>query len=117
MTHRYVLDALGCSLAGGEADDFLALVKGIKKLDAGMESPVWGTEIDQVSIRTFEKALLDQRILSNTMDAVYSIPFAAASYLIHGRLTPREISGDAFKDPRALNLYNRIHNGHIKSRD
>jgi 2-methylcitrate dehydratase PrpD len=66
-------------------------------------------EIDQIFIRTFEKALLDQRIPANTMDAVYSIPFAVASFLVHGRLTPREISGEALKDPRALSLYNRIH--------
>jgi len=66
-------------------------------------------EIDQVSIRTFEKALLDQRIPVNTVEAVYSIPFDVASYLVHGKLGPREVSGDALKDPRIRSLYDRIH--------
>lgn len=67
-------------------------------------------EMDQISIRTFEKALLlNRRDPSNTMEAVYSIPFAVASYLVHGKLTPQEVSGDALTDPRIRDLYDRIH--------
>jgi len=65
-------------------------------------------EIDQVRIHTFEKALLDQRIPSNTVEALYSIPFAVASYLVHGKLGPDEVSGDALKDPKTIALYERI---------
>lgn len=66
-------------------------------------------EIDQIQIRTFGKALLDQRIPSDTIEALYSIPFAVASYMIHGKLGPKEVSGDALKDPRTIALYKRIH--------
>lgn len=66
-------------------------------------------EIDRIWIRTFEKALLDQRIPSNTVEALYSIPFAVASYLVHGKLGPDEVSGAALTDPRVLALYHRIH--------
>ena len=66
-------------------------------------------EIDQISIRTFEKALLlNRRDPSNTMEAVYSIPFAVASYLVHGRLGPQEVSGKALQDERVADLSRRV---------
>jgi 2-methylcitrate dehydratase PrpD len=81
-------------------------IDGLKKMfeERGRED-----EVDRVRIKTFEKALLlDQRDPSNTMEAISSIPFAVASYLVHGRLSPREISGSALKDPRTRTLSYRI---------
>ncbi|MCX5823230.1 MAG: MmgE/PrpD family protein [Deltaproteobacteria bacterium] len=66
-------------------------------------------KIDQIFIRTFEKALLlNRRDPSNTMEAVYSIPFAVASYLVHGKLSPQEVSGKALRDERVAELSRRV---------
>lgn len=67
------------------------------------------TEIDRIDIRTFEKGiLLDRRNPHDPVAAVYSYPFAVASYLRHGRLGPGEVSGSALLDPQIRDLARRI---------
>ena len=66
-------------------------------------------DIAEIRIRTFEKSLLLARDApSDTLEALYSIPFAAASFLIHGELGPRQMSGDALKDKSVLGLAQTI---------
>lgn len=73
------------------------------------KEPMPWTDIDRINIRTFEKAiLLDRRDPSNTLEAVYSIPFAIGSYLVHGQLTPAQVSGDSLRDPSVAELSRRV---------
>jgi 2-methylcitrate dehydratase PrpD len=66
-------------------------------------------EIDQIRIKTFDKAiLLDRKDPSNTLEAIYSIPFAVGSYLIHGKLGPREVSGHFLQDSRIRDMSYRV---------
>jgi 2-methylcitrate dehydratase PrpD len=66
-------------------------------------------EIDRIRIRSFEKAiLLDRRDPKDTLEAVYSIPFAVGAYLVHGRLTPTEVAGENLRDPRVTGLSRRV---------
>lgn len=66
-------------------------------------------EIDRIWIHTFEKALIDQRIPTNIVEALYSIPFDIASYIVNRKLGPKEVSGASLTDSRIIDLYNRIH--------
>jgi len=51
--------------------------------------------ICQIRVRTFEKALLmARRNPTTTMEAIYSIPYAISSFLIHGQLGPEQLSSD-----------------------
>lgn len=66
-------------------------------------------DIAEIRIRTFEKALLLARNEpANTLEALYSIPFAVASFLIHGELSPRQMFGAALKDKSVLDLAKTI---------
>jgi 2-methylcitrate dehydratase PrpD len=66
-------------------------------------------EIEQVKIRTFEKAaLLNRRDPANTLEAVYSIPYAVAAYLVHGNLMPDHVSGDNLKNKLVSDLSRRV---------
>jgi 2-methylcitrate dehydratase PrpD len=79
------------------------LMQILEKETAGPE------EIDGIRIRSFEKAiLLDRRDPKDTLEAVYSIPFAVGAYLVHGRLTPKEVSGENLRDPRVTDLSRRV---------
>jgi 2-methylcitrate dehydratase PrpD len=66
-------------------------------------------EIDRIQVRTFEKAtLLDRRDPADTLEAVYSIPFAIASYLVHGQVSPANVSRENLRDPRVADLSRRV---------
>jgi 2-methylcitrate dehydratase PrpD len=69
------------------------------------KEPLSWMEIDRIRIRTFEKAtLLDRRDPADTLEAVYSIPFVIGSYLVHGRVTPAQVSGENLWDHRVADL-------------
>ncbi len=73
------------------------------------EKNVAWTEIDHIDIGTFEKGVLLSRLdPHDPVGAVYSYPFAVASYLRHGRLGPEEVSGLALLDPQVRDLSRRI---------
>lgn len=49
--------------------------------------------IQEIRVRTFDKAvLMARRNPTTTLEAVYSIPYAISSFLIHGQLGPEQIS-------------------------
>lgn len=58
-----------------------------------------------VEVRSFREAVsLGCRAPADTDAAQYSLPFAVAATLVHGRLTAAEIDGDALRDPAVLAL-------------
>ena len=66
-------------------------------------------EIDRIRIRTFEKAtLLDRRDPADTLEAVYSIPFAIGTYLVHGQVSPAQVSRENLRDLRVADLSRRV---------
>lgn len=73
------------------------------------KEPMSWADIDRITVRTFEKAiLLDRRDPSNTLEAVYSIPFAIGSYLVHGQLLPAQVSGESLRNPAVADLSRRV---------
>jgi 2-methylcitrate dehydratase PrpD len=67
------------------------------------------TDIDRIHIQTFEKGLLLSTLDPlNPVAAVYSFPFAVASYIYHGRLGAEEISGNALLNDQVRSLSRRI---------
>jgi 2-methylcitrate dehydratase PrpD len=73
------------------------------------EKHVSWRQIEQIKIKTFEKAtLLDRQDPANTLEAVYSIPFAIGSYLVHGKLMPAHVSGDNLKNSLVSGLSRRV---------
>ena len=66
-------------------------------------------DIAEIRIRTFEKALLLARCEPvNTLEALYSIPFAVASFLVNGQLGPHQMSGASLQDRSILGLAKKI---------
>jgi 2-methylcitrate dehydratase PrpD len=45
---------------------------------------------------------------ATTSEAQYSLGFALAAYLVHGRIGPDEITGEALHDPRVAAMHARI---------
>jgi 2-methylcitrate dehydratase PrpD len=61
--------------------------------------------IQQLRVFTFHEAVrLAGRRPQTTEEAQYSLPFAVAAALVHGRLGPAELNGAALSDPRVLHL-------------
>jgi 2-methylcitrate dehydratase PrpD len=66
-------------------------------------------DIEEIRIHTFEKAALMNRLDPvNTMEAVYSIPYAVASFLYHGKLGPNQVSSDMLANPEVSKLSRRV---------
>ncbi|RMF04182.1 MAG: MmgE/PrpD family protein, partial [Chloroflexi bacterium] len=55
-----------------------------------------------------EASRLTVRRPQNTEQAQYSLPFAVAALLVHGRLGPAELSGAALAQPQVLDLAERV---------
>ncbi|MDT8420313.1 MAG: MmgE/PrpD family protein [Desulfuromonadales bacterium] len=67
------------------------------------------TEIEEIRIRTFEKAaLMDRHDPEGCMAAVYSIPYAVACFLRNGVLGPAQLSGDMFVNQEISALSKRV---------
>jgi 2-methylcitrate dehydratase PrpD len=67
------------------------------------------TDIEEIRIHTFEKAALMNRLDPvNTMEAVYSIPYAVASFLYHGKLGPNQVSAEMLANPEVSELSRRV---------
>lgn len=66
-------------------------------------------EIEALEVATFaQSAALFSGLPETTSEAQYSLGFALAAYLVHGRLGPAEITGDALRDPRVAAMHARI---------
>ena len=44
----------------------------------------------------------------NTMEAIYSIPYAVASFLYHGKLGPNQVSAETLANPDVSKLSKRV---------
>ncbi len=65
--------------------------------------------IRRIRISTFHEASrLTVRRPQNTEEAQYSLPFAVAAVLVHGRLGPDELNGTALENPQVLSLAERV---------
>src|SRR6056297_1135007 len=73
------------------------------------EEGVKPDKIDALEVATFaQSAALFPGMPATTSEAQYSLGFALAAYLVHGRLGPAEITGDALRDPRVAAMHTRI---------
>jgi 2-methylcitrate dehydratase PrpD len=70
------------------------------------EEGVRPEEIEALEVATFaQSAALFPGMPETTSEAQYSLGFALAAYLVHGRLGPAEITGDALRDPRVAEMH------------
>lgn len=66
-------------------------------------------DIARVRVHTFHEATrLTVTAPANTEEAQYSLPFAAAAALVHGRLGADELDGAGLRDPQVLDLARRF---------
>jgi 2-methylcitrate dehydratase PrpD len=67
-------------------------------------------DIEKITISTFEKALpLCKTKPTNTLEAVYSIPFALSTFVVNGRVNPADVDARSLKNSSVLALAERIH--------
>jgi len=89
-----------CRWAHGALECLRALVE---------EQGVSPDQIEALEVATFaQSAALFPGMPETTSEAQYSLGFALAAYLVHGRLGPAEITGDALRDPRVAEMHARI---------
>jgi 2-methylcitrate dehydratase PrpD len=70
------------------------------------EEGVRPEEIEALEVATFaQSAALFPGMPETTSEAQYSLGFALAAYVVHGRLGPAEITGDALRDPRVAEMH------------
>ena len=66
-------------------------------------------EIRKIIVATHRKAAcLDNTLPSRAEEAQYSIPYTVATAFLHGQVGPQQMVPDAIKDPRTLELSNKI---------
>jgi len=66
-------------------------------------------DVANISVNTFaESAALFPGMPTTTSQAQYSLPFALATMLVHGRIGPDEITGAGLSDPQVAALLPRI---------
>ena len=66
-------------------------------------------QVTQINVRTFrEAAALFPRMPETTSQAQYSLPFALAAMLVHGKITSDEITGIALGDDRLAAILPKI---------
>lgn len=82
-------------------------MRGAQRLQQTHALPV--EQIRRIRVFTFHEASrLTVRRPKNTEEAQYSLPFAVAAVLVHGRLGPAELSGAALAHSQVLNLAERV---------
>jgi 2-methylcitrate dehydratase PrpD len=65
--------------------------------------------VSQVRVRVAERSKrLDIQAEQNQLSAKFSIPYAVATYLVHGNSTPDSFRGDALQDRRVIALSERV---------
>ncbi len=80
---------------------------GLKQLQA--ERLLSIATIREIRVHSFEKGVLMQRTDPATvMEALYSIPFAIACFLLHGQLDPQQLRLETLQDPEVSDLAQRV---------
>ncbi|GAW36299.1 mmgE/PrpD family protein [Roseovarius sp. A-2] len=73
------------------------------------EKGVSPDQVEALEVATFaQSAALFPGMPETTSEAQYSLGFALAAYLVHGRLGPAEITGEALCDSRVAAMHARI---------
>ena len=66
-------------------------------------------DVTSITVNTFaESAALFPGMPATTSQAQYSLPFALAVMLVHGRIGPNEITGTGLTEPQVSALLPRI---------
>ena len=74
-----------------------------------IEEDVTAEQVDSIRVRTFaESARLFAGMPKTTSQAQYSLNFALATLLLHGRIGPEHISGAGLNDPDVATLVQKI---------
>lgn len=83
-------------------------IEGVRTLRArhGVEPE----DIARIEVRTFAAALDAQvRVPGSQEEAEYSLPFCVAAMAVHGELGPAQVSEAGWRDPRVLDMAQRVH--------
>ncbi|WP_137701735.1 MmgE/PrpD family protein [Marimonas lutisalis] len=65
--------------------------------------------VERLEVRCFSQAAeLFRSIPDTTSQAQYSLPFALASMLVHGRLAPGQVMGEGLRDPAVAAMHAKI---------
>ncbi|GAA6193184.1 MmgE/PrpD family protein [Phaeobacter sp. NW0010-22] len=100
MEHQYVKPYPICRWAHAAIDGARAIMK---------EHGLSHGDIKHVQVNSFhEAACLFQDLPDNTSKAQYSLPFAVAIQIVHGRIGVEHISGAGLKDPTVADVMTRI---------
>jgi len=73
------------------------------------ENEIMPDSIESITVQSFAKALLLGRTApENPVAAMYSIPFAIASKLIKGKVSPQEMTADSLSNRRILDIAEKV---------
>ncbi|WP_421700968.1 MmgE/PrpD family protein [Aliiroseovarius sp.] len=100
MEHQYVKPYPICRWAHAAIDATRALIR---------EHGLTHDQIAAIEVNTFhESACLFQGMPDDTSKAQYSLPFAVATMVAHGRIGVEHITGDGLTDPLVAQIVDRI---------
>ena len=100
MEHQYVKPYPICRWAHAAIDGTRAIM-----LQHGLSH----SDIKHVQVNSFHQAAcLFREVPDNTSKAQYSLPFAVATQIVHGRIGVEQISGAGLSDPQVIDVMARI---------
>jgi 2-methylcitrate dehydratase PrpD len=100
MEHQYVKPYPICRWAHAAIDGARALM---------LKHDLTHTDINHVQVNSFhEAACLFREVPDNTSKAQYSLPFAVAAQIVHGRIGVQQISGAGLDDATVIDVMSRI---------
>lgn len=100
MQHQYVKPYPICRWAHASIDATRAIL---------LEHGLTHSDIAKIEVNTFhEGACLFQGMPDDTSKAQYSLPFAVATMVVHGRIGVEHITGAGLTDPLVAQVLNRI---------
>lgn len=100
MEHQYVKPYPICRWAHAAIDGTRAIM-----LEHGLSH----SDIKHVQVNSFHQAAcLFREVPDNTSKAQYSLPFAVATQIVHGRIGVEQISGAGLSDPQVIDVMARI---------
>ncbi|GAB5439349.1 MmgE/PrpD family protein [Falsiruegeria mediterranea] len=100
MEHQYVKPYPICRWAHAAIDGTRAIM---------LEHDLSHADIQHVQVNSFhEAACLFREVPDNTSKAQYSLPFAVAAQIVHGRIGVEQISGTGLSDATVIDVMSRI---------
>ncbi|WP_164660604.1 MmgE/PrpD family protein [Tropicibacter sp. Alg240-R139] len=100
MEHQYVKPYPICRWAHAAIDGARAIM---------LEHGLTHTDIKHVQVNSFHQAAcLFREVPNNTSKAQYSLPFAVAAQIVHGRIGVEQISGAGLNDATVIDVMSRI---------